>query len=29
MAEYVDFKVSVEGQNQEENKNDEDEVSDN
>lgn len=29
MAKYIDFKVSVEDQNQEENKNDEDEVSDN
>ena len=29
MAKYIDFKVSVEDQNQEENKNDEDEVRDN
>ena len=29
MAKYIDFKVSVEDQNQEESKNDEDEVSDN
>ena len=29
MAKYIDFKLSVEDQNQEENKNDEDEVSDN
>ena len=29
MAKYIDFKLSVEDQNQEENKNDEDEVRDN
>ena len=29
MAKYINFKLSVEDQNQEENKNDEDEVRDN